>query len=153
LAAGQRGAFISTTVASAPVAQKHGRPTDLKTALCQSTGTGVVAENPPKKMKELAGQWHLPAALYAAEARRPDRPPAAICRSLERLPAPIFVLTRRIGAYRVEMILRAGASILGGAFSLASAMKERAMDDPFRQTRDPRMRAARYQRLARQYFD
>jgi hypothetical protein len=27
------------------------------------------------------------------------------------------------------------------------------MDDPFRQTRDPRMRAHRYQRLARQYFD
>jgi hypothetical protein len=27
------------------------------------------------------------------------------------------------------------------------------MDDPFRQTRDPRMRADRYQRLARQYFD
>jgi hypothetical protein len=26
------------------------------------------------------------------------------------------------------------------------------MDDPFRQTRDPRMRADRYQRLARQYF-
>jgi hypothetical protein len=51
------------------------------------------------------------------------------------------------------MILSAGAGILGGAFSLASAMKERAMDDPVRQTRDPRMRAARYQRLARQYFD
>jgi hypothetical protein len=27
------------------------------------------------------------------------------------------------------------------------------MDDPFKQTRDPRMRADRYQRLARQYFD
>jgi len=27
------------------------------------------------------------------------------------------------------------------------------MDDPFRQTRDPKMRADRYQRLARQYFD
>ena len=27
------------------------------------------------------------------------------------------------------------------------------MDDPFRQTRDPRMRADRYQGLARQYFD
>jgi hypothetical protein len=26
------------------------------------------------------------------------------------------------------------------------------MEDPFRQTRDPRMRADRYQRLARQYF-
>jgi hypothetical protein len=32
-------------------------------------------------------------------------------------------------------------------------VKEQAMDDPFRQTRDPRMRADRYQRLARQYFD
>jgi hypothetical protein len=27
------------------------------------------------------------------------------------------------------------------------------MDDPFRQTRDPGVRAERYQRLARQYFD
>ena len=27
------------------------------------------------------------------------------------------------------------------------------MDDPFMQTRNPRMRAERYQRLARQYFD
>jgi hypothetical protein len=27
------------------------------------------------------------------------------------------------------------------------------MDDPFRQTRDPRVRADRYQRLARQYLD
>jgi hypothetical protein len=27
------------------------------------------------------------------------------------------------------------------------------MDDPFRQTRDPRMRADRYHTLARQYFD
>jgi hypothetical protein len=27
------------------------------------------------------------------------------------------------------------------------------MDDPFRQTRDPKVRADRYQRLARQYFD
>jgi hypothetical protein len=27
------------------------------------------------------------------------------------------------------------------------------MDDPFRQTRDPRMRADRYHRLARQYFE
>ena len=27
------------------------------------------------------------------------------------------------------------------------------MDDPFRQTRDPKMRADRYQRLARQYFE
>ena len=27
------------------------------------------------------------------------------------------------------------------------------MDDPFRQSRDPRMRADRYQRLARQYFE
>ncbi len=27
------------------------------------------------------------------------------------------------------------------------------MDDPFRQTRDPKMRAERYQRLARQYFE
>jgi hypothetical protein len=27
------------------------------------------------------------------------------------------------------------------------------MDNPFRQTRDPKVRAERYQRLARQYFD
>jgi hypothetical protein len=27
------------------------------------------------------------------------------------------------------------------------------MDDPFRQTRDPTVRAERYQRLARQYFN
>jgi hypothetical protein len=38
--------------------------------------------------------------------------------------------------------------------SVGSGVKrEREMDDPFRQTRDPRMRADRYQRLARQYFD
>jgi hypothetical protein len=30
---------------------------------------------------------------------------------------------------------------------------ERAMDDPFTQSRDPKIRADRYQRLARQYFD
>jgi hypothetical protein len=81
--------------------------------------------------------------------------PAAFCRSLKPLVSAIFVQTRRIGAYRVEPILSAGAptSILIGAFSLTSAMKERAVDDPFRQTRDPRIRADWYQRLARQYFD
>ena len=31
--------------------QKHGRPTDLKTALRQSAGIGVVAEKLPKKTK------------------------------------------------------------------------------------------------------
>jgi hypothetical protein len=31
--------------------QKHGRPTDLKTALRRSAGIGVVVEKPPKKTK------------------------------------------------------------------------------------------------------
>jgi hypothetical protein len=31
--------------------QKHGRPTDLKTALRQSAGVDPVAEKPPKKSK------------------------------------------------------------------------------------------------------
>jgi hypothetical protein len=31
--------------------QKHGRPTDLKTALRRSAGIGLVAEKPPKKTK------------------------------------------------------------------------------------------------------
>src|ERR1700730_6029131 len=31
--------------------QKHGRPTDLKTALRRSAGIGFVAEKPPKKTK------------------------------------------------------------------------------------------------------
>jgi hypothetical protein len=34
--------------------QKHGRPTDLKTALCQSAGMDAPAEKPPKKSKERA---------------------------------------------------------------------------------------------------
>jgi hypothetical protein len=98
-----------------PVAQKHGRPTDLKTALCQSAGTGVVAEAP----EENEGTWQAVAALYGAERLDvPIGPPAAFCRRLS-----------------------------------CQCNEGPAMDDPFRQTRDPMMRADRYQRLARQYFD
>jgi hypothetical protein len=37
--------------------------------------------------------------------------------------------------------------------SVGSGLKEPAMDDPFKPTRDPKMLADRYYRLARQYFE
>jgi hypothetical protein len=77
---------------------------------------------------------------------------ATFCRSLERCAAPMFVMTWVGGV--ITPTLSIGPKSVGGlnhnpvgAFR-CQCNEERAMDDPFKQTRDPRMRAERYQGLA-----
>ena len=82
---------------------------------------------------------------------------ATFCRSLERCAAPMFVMTWVGGV--ITPTLSIGPKSVGGlnhnpvgAFR-CQCSEERAMDDPFKQTRDPRMRAERYQGLAWEYYD
>jgi hypothetical protein len=69
--------------------QKHGRPTDLKTALRQSAGVDPVAETPSKKSKRVRRQLPAPHSLHVFAARlRPFTEPR------NHAPGPISVLTR-----------------------------------------------------------
>jgi hypothetical protein len=56
-----------------------------------------------------------------------------------------------LGWFRTSEAPTAVAPLVG-AFRFTQLRSE-PMDNPFRQTRDPKVRAERYQRLARQYFD
>ena len=65
--------------------QKHGRPTDLKTALRQSAGVDPVAEKPSKKSKWRGGCSKRLPGFQASHLSPPVRgTPAAFCRAAER---------------------------------------------------------------------
>jgi hypothetical protein len=83
----------------------------------------------------------------------PNHLPAAICRSSERFAASIFssgVLDRP----RINDPSVGGPSHdPGWGFPSHNSEGVSAMDDPFMQTRERRVRADRYQKMASEYFE